>query len=66
MKSLEEMSRRFSADLTLVHAHGPEALARSPRPFADPELPEEAEMPEADAALRIERLKLRELRCGGL
>ena len=45
---VEEMSRRFSADLTLVHAYGPEALARSPRPIADPELPEEARVLEQE------------------
>jgi hypothetical protein len=36
---VEEMSRHFSSDLTLVHAYGAEALARSPRAVTDPELP---------------------------
>ncbi|HEY6340293.1 MAG TPA: universal stress protein [Bryobacteraceae bacterium] len=50
---VEEMSRRFSADLTLVHAYGPEALARSPRPIADPELPEEAGILEQERLRRF-------------
>jgi nucleotide-binding universal stress UspA family protein len=50
---VEEMSRRFSADLTLVHAYGPEALARSPRPIADPELPEEARVLEQERLRRF-------------
>jgi nucleotide-binding universal stress UspA family protein len=50
---VEEMSRRFSADLTLVHAYGPEALARSPRPITDPELPEEARILEQEQLRRF-------------
>src|ERR1700758_46094 len=50
---VEEMSRRFSADLTLVHAYGPEALARSPRPITDPELPEEARVLEQERLRRF-------------
>jgi universal stress protein A len=50
---LEEMSRHFSADLTLVHAYGPEALARSPRPITDPELPEEARILEQEQLRRF-------------
>jgi nucleotide-binding universal stress UspA family protein len=50
---VEEMSRRFSADLTLVHAYGPEALAGSPRPITDPELPEEAGILEQERLRRF-------------
>jgi nucleotide-binding universal stress UspA family protein len=39
---VREMIRYFSADLTLVHAYGPEALARSERAINDPELPADA------------------------
>jgi nucleotide-binding universal stress UspA family protein len=39
---VKETLRRFSAELTLVHAYGPEALAASPLPLIDPALPEEA------------------------
>ena len=39
---IKEMSHRFSAELTLVHAYGPEALAASDLPLADPDLPAEA------------------------
>lgn len=37
-----EMQSRFSAELSLVHAYGPEALAYSPLPITDPELPVQA------------------------
>jgi len=50
---VEEMSRRFSADLSLVHAYGPEALARSPLPMTDPELPEEARILEQEQLRRF-------------
>jgi nucleotide-binding universal stress UspA family protein len=39
---VSEMLRRFSAELTLVHAYGPEALAYIELPMTDPGLPEEA------------------------
>ena len=48
---LQEMLRHYSADLTVVHAYGPEALAYSPLPITDPRLPEEAQ------ALAEERLQ---------
>ena len=50
---VEEMSRHFSANLTLVHAYGPEALARSPRAITDPELPEEARILEQEQLRRF-------------
>jgi nucleotide-binding universal stress UspA family protein len=50
---VEEMSRHFSADLTLVHAYGAEALARSSRPITDPELPEEARILEQERLRRF-------------
>lgn len=37
-----EMQGRFSAELSLVHAYGAEALAYSPLPITDPELPAQA------------------------
>jgi nucleotide-binding universal stress UspA family protein len=37
-----EMQNHFSTELSLVHAYGPEALAYSPLPITDPELPEQA------------------------
>ena len=37
-----EMRSHFSAELGLIHAYGPEALAYSPLPITDPELPEQA------------------------
>src|SRR5579862_2045724 len=40
----KEMIRHFSANLTLVHAYGPEALARSDRAITDPGLPEEVRL----------------------
>jgi len=46
-----EMQRHFSAELSLVHAYGAEALAYSPLPITDPELPEQAR------ALAEERLR---------
>jgi len=46
-----EMARRFSAQLTLVHAYGPEALAYSELPITDPGLPEEAR------AFQVQRLR---------
>jgi nucleotide-binding universal stress UspA family protein len=39
---VKEMVRHFSADLTLVHAYGPEALAFSELAITDPDLPDEA------------------------
>ncbi len=36
---VKEMIRHFSADLTLVHAYGPEALASSELALTNPELP---------------------------
>jgi nucleotide-binding universal stress UspA family protein len=48
---VKEMQRHFSAQLSLVHAYGPEALAFSPLPMSDPQLPEEAK------ALAEERLR---------
>ncbi len=39
---VKEMVRHFSAELTLVHAYGPEALALSELAITDPRLPEEA------------------------
>jgi nucleotide-binding universal stress UspA family protein len=50
---VEEMSRHFSADLTLLHAYGAEALARSPRAITDPELPEEARLLEQEQLRRF-------------
>jgi nucleotide-binding universal stress UspA family protein len=38
---VKEMLRHFSADLTLVHAYGPEALASSELAITNPELPEQ-------------------------
>jgi nucleotide-binding universal stress UspA family protein len=38
---VKEMVRHFSADLTLVHAYGPEALASSDLAITNPDLPEE-------------------------
>ena len=38
---VREMQRHFAADLTLVHAYGPETLAFSPLPITDPRLPQE-------------------------
>jgi nucleotide-binding universal stress UspA family protein len=49
---VKEMIRHFSADLTLVHAYGLEALARSGLALTDPELPEEVQI--------IEERRLRE------
>jgi nucleotide-binding universal stress UspA family protein len=37
-----DMLQHYSADLTIVHAYGPEALAYSPLPISDHRLPEEA------------------------
>jgi len=39
---VKEMVRHFSAELTVVHAYGPEALANSKLAITDPALPEEA------------------------
>jgi nucleotide-binding universal stress UspA family protein len=39
---VKEMIRRFSADLTLVHAYGGEALAHGRLPLTDPEVANEA------------------------
>src|SRR5665213_2150325 len=39
---VQEMRDHFSAELGLIHAYGAEALAYSPLPITDPELPEEA------------------------
>jgi universal stress protein A len=39
--SVKEMVEHFSAELMLVHAYGAEALAYSPLPLMDPQLPEE-------------------------
>ena len=50
---VEEMSRHFSADITLVHDYGAEALARSPRPITDPQLPEEAKILEQEQLQRF-------------
>jgi nucleotide-binding universal stress UspA family protein len=41
MPRVKEMLRHFSADLTLVHAYGPKALANSELAIANPELPEQ-------------------------
>jgi nucleotide-binding universal stress UspA family protein len=41
--AVTEMLQHFSAELTIVHAYGPEALAYSPLPITDPRLPAEAE-----------------------
>lgn len=38
---VREMVRRFSAELTVVHAYGPEALEFSELPLVDPNLPDE-------------------------
>jgi hypothetical protein len=48
---VKEMAWRFSAQLTLVHAYGPEALAYSELPVTDPGLPEEAR------AFQVQRLR---------
>jgi len=39
---VKDMMQRFSAQLAVVHAYGPEALAYSALPMNDPELPGEA------------------------
>jgi nucleotide-binding universal stress UspA family protein len=39
---VQEMRDHFAAELGLIHAYGPEALAYTPLPITDPELPEEA------------------------
>ena len=39
---VSEMQNHFSAELSLVHAYGAEALAYSRLPITDPQLPEEA------------------------
>jgi hypothetical protein len=39
---VKKMVRRFSADLTVVHAYGGEALAYSRLPLTDPEVANEA------------------------
>src|SRR6478672_1372521 len=39
---VQEMRDHFSVELGLIHAYGPEALAYSPLPITDPELPEQA------------------------
>jgi len=39
---VEEMRSHFSAELGLIHAYGPDALAYSPLPITDPGLPEQA------------------------
>jgi len=49
---VKDMARRFSANVTLVHAYGPEPLAHSALPITDPDLPEEAR--------RFEQQRLRE------
>jgi len=49
---VKEMARHFSAQITLVHAYGPEALAFSELPISDPGLPEEAQ--------KFEQQRLRE------
>lgn len=49
---VNEMVRHFSAELTVVHAYGPEALAYSELAITDPELPGEAQA--------IEEQRLRE------
>jgi nucleotide-binding universal stress UspA family protein len=41
---VREMVRHYSAELTLVHAYGPEALASSELALSNPELPEEVRM----------------------
>lgn len=41
--SVVELLQHFSAELMVVHAYGPEALAYSPLPITDPRLPEEAQ-----------------------
>jgi nucleotide-binding universal stress UspA family protein len=48
---VKEMVQRFSADLSLVHAYGPEALAYSELAITDPGLADEARADE-DARLR--------------
>ncbi len=45
---VKEMMRHFSANLTLVHAFGPEALALSELKIRDPQLPEEARILEEE------------------
>jgi nucleotide-binding universal stress UspA family protein len=50
---VEEMSRHFSAGLTLLHGYEAESLARSPRPITDPELPEEAKILEQEQLRRF-------------
>ena len=49
---VKEMARHFSAELTVVHAYGPEALAYSELAITDPELPGEVQA--------IEEQRLRE------
>jgi nucleotide-binding universal stress UspA family protein len=49
---IREMAKRFSAELTLVHAYGAEALAASDLPLADPDLPAEAH------AIETQRLRV--------
>lgn len=45
---VKEMLSRFPADLSLVHAYGPEALAYSELAIADPELPAETQAIQED------------------
>ena len=47
---VKEMQRHFSTGLAVVHAYGPEALAYSPLPITDPDLPQEVK---ARAAERL-------------
>ena len=49
--AVREMLEHFSAELTLLHAYGPEALAYSTLRITDPRLPAEAE------AIALERLQ---------
>ena len=39
--AVADMQRHYNAQLALVHAYGPEALAYSALPITDPRLPEE-------------------------
>lgn len=48
MPYVADTARHFAAELTLVHAYGPEALAASELALTNPELPEQAHAAEKD------------------
>jgi nucleotide-binding universal stress UspA family protein len=50
---VEEMARRFSAEVSLVHAYGAEALAFSDLALTNPDLPEQAHAAEVEELERF-------------